>query len=65
MGKLIDTDDIKFYPSKVGMKTFDYVCRVDINSMPGVNVEDLDEVKRLKKENKKLVAQIDKMKRGG
>lgn len=61
MGKLIDTDDIKFYPSKVGMKTFDYVCRVDINSMPGVDVESLDVVKNLRSENKKLKNHLESM----
>lgn len=65
MGKLIDADDIQFQPSKTGMRSFDYVCRVSIDSMPGIDVESLDEVKRIKRENERLVAQINKMKRGG
>lgn len=65
MGKLIDTDDIQFQPSKTGMRSFDYVCRVAVESMPGIDAESLDEVKRLKKENENLVAQINKLKSGG
>lgn len=61
MGKLIDTDDLQFQPSKVGMKSFDYVCRVAIDSMPGVDVESLDEVKHLKSENKKLKNRLESM----
>lgn len=65
MGKLIDVDDLQFQPSKAGMRSFDYVCRVMIDSMPGVDVENLDAVKRLKKENNKLTAEINKLKCGG
>lgn len=65
MGKLIDTDDLQFQPSKTGMRSFDYVCRVAVEAMPGIDVESLDEVKRLKKENEKLSDQICKMKCGG
>lgn len=65
MGKLIDVDDLQFQPSKAGMRSFDYVCRVMIDSMPGVDVESLDEVKALKKENEKLVSEIKKIKSGG
>lgn len=65
MGKLIDTDDLQFQPSKVGMKSFDYVCRVSIDSMPGVDIEDLDTVKSLREENTRLKEQVKKVKRGG
>lgn len=65
MGKLIDTDDLQFQPSKVGMKSFDYVCRVTIDSMPGIDIEDLDEVKSLREENTRLKEQVKKVKRGG
>lgn len=65
MGKLIDVDDLQFQPSKAGMRSFDYVCRVMIDSMPGVDVESLDEVKRIKRENSKLAAEINKLKCGG
>lgn len=65
MGKLIDTDDLQFQPSKVGMKSFDYVCRVSIDSMPGVDIEDLDTVKSLREENTRLKEQVKKVKSGG
>lgn len=65
MGKLIDTDDLQFQPSKVGMKSFDYVCRVTIDSMPGIDIEDLDEVKSLREENTRLKEQVKKVKSGG
>ena len=58
MGELIDTDDLQFQPSKVGMKSFDYVCKVAIDSMPGVDIEDLDTVKSLREENTRLKEQV-------
>lgn len=61
MGKLIDVDDLQFQPSKAGMRSFDYVCRVMIDSMPGVDAESLDEVKNLRSENKKLKNRLESM----
>ena len=58
MGKLIDTDDIIFQPSKVGMRLFDYVCRATVDAIPEIDPEDIDIVKSLRAENEALKAEI-------
>lgn len=63
MGKLIDTDDLIFQPSKVGMRLFDHVCRATIDSIPAVDPEDLDVVKALRAENDALKAELMELKK--
>lgn len=63
MGKLIDTDDLIFQRSNVGMRSFDYVCRATIDSIPEVDPEDLDVVKALRAENDALKTELREIKK--